>query len=359
MKHERALHIAVIVLLTILAELPASAQFFTNGDDPGRLRWWQTETPHYRVIYPEGLDSLAKVYGRELERFRLAESASSGLIPGESGKKPFPIIMHAYNGVSNGSVTWAPKRMDLYTLPDAYNPEPMPCVKSLAVHESRHLAQMQFGYKGWLRPLTYIIGDMATGAYSALWPNTWFLEGDAVTAETALTRYGRGRSADFLDYYMMAFDHGDFRNWNRWRYGSYRYYAPNHYALGYLTIAGTRYCFDDASFTERYLARPAHNPFTFFNMQRTVREASGKRFRESFDTVMTTFRDIWKEEAAKREPFTQSELLTAEGKWFRTTSGNILYDGKVYSITEGLAEPAALTEYDTATGKARRLRPFA
>lgn len=72
---------------------------------------------------------------------------------------------------------------------------------------------MQFGYKGWLKPLTWILGDMAVGAYSALWPSTWLLEGDAVTAETALTRYGRGRSADFLNYYMMAFDEGDMRDW--------------------------------------------------------------------------------------------------------------------------------------------------
>ena len=290
--------ISVAFCCIFFAVQPAHAQFYTNGDDPGKTRWSRMDSPHYRIIYPSGLDSLARVYGHELERFRMAESISSGLVPGEGYRKRTPVILHAFNGISNGSITWAPKRADLYTLQDAYDPEPMPWIKSLAVHESRHMAQMQFGYKGWLKPLTYIIGDMAVGAYSAIWPSNWFLEGDAVVAETALTNYGRGRSADFLSYYMMAFDNADWRNWYRWRYGSYRHYSPNHYALGYLTIAGTRYCFDDPLFTERYFARTASNPFRFFNTQKTVKQASGKRFKDSFSEIMTGFHEIWKEEAA-------------------------------------------------------------
>ena len=357
----KSCHHAKILMLScllLLAGHEASAQFHTNGDDPGRIRWSKMDSPHYRFIYPSGMDSLAVEYGTQMERFRMAESISSGLVPGEGYRRRTPVIIHAYHGIANGSITWAPKRADLYTLPDAYDPEPMPWIKSLAVHESRHLAQMQFGYKGWLHPLTYIIGDMAGGAYSALWPSTWFLEGDAVTAETALTRYGRGRSADFLDYYMMAFDNGDWRNWYRWRYGSYGDYAPNHYALGYMTIAGTRYCFDDPSFTERYLARPAHNPFSFFNTQRTVREASGKSFRESFDTLMTTFHSIWKQEQEARRPFTESRIVQDKGRWFTTMSGNVTYGGRVYGISSGIAESESLVCYDPHTGRTSRLRPF-
>ena len=347
-----------LILLFSMISNPAEAQFSSNGDDPGRLRWFRMDTPAYRLIYPAGCDSLAMSYGNELERFRLSESISSGLVPGEGYRRKTPIILHTHHGISNAAVTWAPKRIDIYTLPDAYDPEPVPWAKTLAVHESRHLAQMQFGYKGWLKPLTFIVGDMAPGAYSALWPNTWFLEGDAVTAETALTDTGRGRTADFLDYYMMAFDNGDWRNWYRWRYGSYRHYAPDHYALGYLTIAGTRYCFDDPLFTERYFSRLAANPFRFSNTQKTVRQASGKSFRKSFSDIMSSFHDIWKEEAEARRPFTEAEQLQTGGKWYKTVHGNVSADGKVYSIVSGLAESATLTEFDPETGKRRNLRTF-
>ena len=350
--------ISVAFCCIFFAVQPAHAQFYTNGDDPGKTRWSRMDSPHYRIIYPSGLDSLARVYGHELERFRMAESISSGLIPGEGYRKRTPVILHAFNGISNGSITWAPKRADLYTLQDAYDPEPMPWVKSLAVHESRHLAQMQFGYKGWLKPLTYIIGDMAVGAYSAIWPSTWLLEGDAVVAETALTNYGRGRSADFLSYYMMAFDNADWRNWYRWRYGSYRHYSPNHYALGYLTIAGTRYCFDDPLFTERYFARTASNPLRFFNTQKTVRQASGKRFKESFSEIMTGFHEMWKEEAALREPFTEAAQLQESGKWYREISGTTISDGRVFCIVNGMDKTSYLAEYNKVTDSFRRLSGF-
>ena len=46
----------------------AKAQFYTVGDDPGRLKWYSIETPEYRIIYPAGLDSLARVYGKLLEK---------------------------------------------------------------------------------------------------------------------------------------------------------------------------------------------------------------------------------------------------------------------------------------------------
>lgn len=350
--------ISVAFCCIFFAVQPTHAQFYTNGDDPGKTRWSRMDSPHYRIIYPSGLDSLARVYGHELERFRMAESISSGLIPGEGYRRRTPVILHAFNGISNGSITWAPKRADLYTLQDAYDPEPMPWVKSLAVHESRHLAQMQFGYKGWLKPLTYIIGDMAVGAYSAIWPSTWFLEGDAVVAETALTNYGRGRSADFLSYYMMAFDNADWRNWYRWRYGSYRHYSPNHYALGYLTIAGTRYCFDDPLFTERYFARTASNPLRFFNTQKTVKQASGKRFKESFSEIMTGFHEMWKEEAALREPFTEAAQLQKSGKWYREISGTTISDGRVFCIVNGMDKTSYLAEYNKVTGGFRRLSGF-
>ena len=354
----RHITLSSLILLFSMISNPAEAQFSSNGDDPGRLRWFRMDTPAYRLIYPAGCDSLAMSYGNELERFRLSESISSGLVPGEGYRRKTPIILHTHHGISNAAVTWAPKRIDIYTLPDAYDPEPVPWTKTLAVHESRHLAQMHFGYKGWLKPLTFIVGDMAPGAYSALWPNTWFLEGDAVTAETALTSTGRGRTADFLDYYMMAFDNGDWRNWNRWRNGSYRHYAPDHYALGYLTIAGTRYCFDDPLFTERYFSRLAANPFRFSNAQKTVRQASGKSFRKSFSDIMSSFHDIWKEEAETRRPFTKAEQLQTGGKWYKTVHGNVSANGKVYSIVSGLAESAMLTEFDPETGKRRNLRTF-
>lgn len=350
------------ITLTIICfsiwQIQASAQFSSSGEDPGRVRWNYMYSPHYKLIYPRGLDSLATVYGTLMEKYRMSESLSSGLVPGEGYRKRTQVIIHPFHGVSNGSVTWAPKRVDLFALPDAYNPDPMPWEKSLAVHESRHLAQMQFGYKGWLKPLTWILGDMAVGAYSALWPSTWLLEGDAVTAETALTRYGRGRSADFLNYYMMAFDEGDMRNWYKWRYGSYRFYAPDHYALGYMTVAGVRYFYGEPLFTDKYFERISRNPFRFFNTQKTVRQISGLRFKDSWNRITDGFHEMWQQEAELRKPFTQSERIQDKGKWFSTMSGGVVVDGELYGISSGIAEASSLVKLNPDTQTLARLRAF-
>ena len=80
-----------VALLLLLLPLVAQAQFFTAGDDPGCRRWYSIESENYRIIYPRGLDSLARVYAREMERFRKPVGLTSGYLPGECvrGKMPF------------------------------------------------------------------------------------------------------------------------------------------------------------------------------------------------------------------------------------------------------------------------------
>ena len=46
--------------------------------------------------------------------------------------------------------------------------------------------------------------------------------------ETGLWNGTRARTADFLNYYRVALDQGDYRNWFRWRYDSFKHYTPDH-----------------------------------------------------------------------------------------------------------------------------------
>lgn len=50
------------LLYLVLLPLSAGAQFVSLGDDPGRVRWMSVQTRDYRVLYPAGLDSLARTY---------------------------------------------------------------------------------------------------------------------------------------------------------------------------------------------------------------------------------------------------------------------------------------------------------
>lgn len=109
----------------MLLPCSAGAQFYVTGDDPSSLKWRSMDTDSYRVIYPVGTDSLARVYASQLEKYKIPVSRTTGHMTGHGDGKLMPVVMHAYN-TSNGSVAWAPKRMDLFTVPSAYNPEPIP-----------------------------------------------------------------------------------------------------------------------------------------------------------------------------------------------------------------------------------------
>lgn len=353
MKNKKILYLNILFLLcTICLSFKANAQFYQQGDDRGSIKWMNVNTKHYELIYPNGMDSLAYSYGYLLEKFFPYEESSIGFYPvDKQWRKRTPVVLHSYNSLANGSVAWAPIRIDLFSMPATYEPVPTPWDENLVIHESRHASQMQFTYSPKFIPLDIILGQMFNGALAGIYPGPALLEGDAVATETALSKSGRGRTADFLNYYMYAFDNGDYRNWYRWRWGSNKYYAPNHYALGYLTVAGMRYFYDDPFFMKKYFESVAHRPLKMRHMQKTMKKISGKSFNETFQEIMTGFHDIWEKDASQRSPFMPSKQFSKSPKGhteysrgvFARDNKNELY---IYSLKNSMVSSAKLVKID-------------
>jgi len=93
-------------------------------------------------------------------------------------------------------VLWAPKRMEIFTCPpqDTYAEN---WLQQLAIHEYRHVVQIDKLNQGMTKVLTYVFGEQATGAILGLFIPLWLVEGDAVCTETALSNSGRGRLPSF------------------------------------------------------------------------------------------------------------------------------------------------------------------
>ena len=189
----------VLSLALLAAGLPAAAQFYSDGSEPASTRWWQITMPDYRVLYPEGLDSLARVYADYLERVKIPVGATAGYIPNQEFRRPLPVVLYPRTADANGMVAWTPRRMQLYTTPTFLAPEPTPWPVHLVTHESRHVAQMQFVNAKPYRPYSWFVGELLGGAISSIYCGSSFYEGDAVAAETELTQVGRGRQASFLE----------------------------------------------------------------------------------------------------------------------------------------------------------------
>ena len=345
----------IIFLLTLLLPSVAKAQFYVTGDDPGRLRWNYIDTESFRIIYPQGCDSLAREYAFKLEKYKIPVSRSTGYVVGQGDGKLMPAVLHAYNG-ANGSVAWAPKRMDLFTIPTAYDPEPMPWSTMLSVHEGRHVTQMQFGMTNYQKPFTYAFGQMWNILVSLLYPGLYLIEGDAVMAETALTPSGRGRTADFLNYYRVAFDNGDYRSWPRWQFGSQKYYAPDHYALGYMTFGTIRYLYDYPDFMKDGYDMASRKLFNFSPMMAQIKQnRTGVRFRETFKEVCDTMQAIWSRDAQERAPFIYAEEVSKPSNVYTNYSHTAILGNDIYTIKSGYQHSPTLIRIDEQ-GKEKRIK---
>ncbi|MBR4826276.1 MAG: hypothetical protein IKZ91_00125 [Bacteroidales bacterium] len=351
----------VLAFALLLASIPAAAQFYSYGNEPVWTRWRQITTPDYKVVYPEGLDSLARVYADLLERVKRPVGATAGYSPNQEYRKPFPVILHPGTASANGMVAWTPRRMELLTTPTYRGPEPTPWPEHLVVHESRHVAQMQFVNARPYRPYRVIIGDLLAGAVSSVYAGSTFYEGDAVAAETELTATGRGRSASFLEYYRAAFREGDMRNYWQWRYGSLKKFTPDYYKLGYIRAAGMRDVYGVQDFTARYYERLFRKkcwPWPMFNYPKTVKELTGKKFNEAFAEISDTLRHRWLSDELARAPFMPSDTLTATERHFTEYGSLCVLDSTVYAIRSGVTKAPELVCIAPG-GKVRRLSSFA
>ena len=346
-------------LVAAILPLCAHAQiqlFSATGNDPGRLRWSTFRTGDYQLVYPRGLDSLATVYGTLLQQYSVPLSASSGFRPNEKFNRPMPVILHPYAGISNGLVAWAPRRMDLFTLPDVSGMTPIPWAKLLAIHEGRHVAQKQFLRTGFWTGFHYPFGELAEMIIGMV-PNSSLLEGDAVVAETALTEAGRGRSADFLSEMRMFFGTGDLRNWYQWRYGSIKKYTPDIYRLGYLTVAGYRYVYKDPYYTTKFLKVASTLGGAFSAMNSASKQSSGKTLPDAWDEMMRTYRDMWDLNNDHRAPFSVTEPQVALPRSYTVYAGSVPGNGDVYAEKAGMDLPAVLVRV-SPDGQEKTLAAF-
>lgn len=348
------------VALAALISLPALAQFYTQGNEPAGVRWMQLRTQDYNVVYPQGLDSLARIYAATLERVKYSVGATAGYIPNQNYKYRLPVILHPWTANANGMVTWTPSRMDLFTTPSYKAPQSAPWEEHLVIHESRHVAQLQFVNDKAYKPYGWLTGQLFAGAASSIYSGPAFLEGDAVAAETELTASGRGRQASFLEYYRAAFRQGDTRDWWRWRYGSLKYYTPDHYTAGYLRVAGIRSVYGANDFTAQYYQRIFRKkgwPWPLFNFNGTLKEVSGKKGKEAFAEITDTLRSRWKRDEAARAPFDATRQITPAPRRFTGYSGLSFLGDSLYAIRSGITKTPALVRIDD--GRSRKLSEFA
>jgi hypothetical protein len=286
------MRVALLAFVLLFAAKLVSAQSFAVIDqNPASVRFYQLNTPHFRLLYPAGADSVAQQTARRLEQVYAPVSAGLGHQP-----RRLSVLLQNQTTVSNGFVTVSPRRSEFFTTApqDPGLSGTNNWLDLLAVHEFRHVVQYDKFLQGYGKVVYAILGNNGLQIPRIGTPD-WFMEGDAVGAETILTNSGRGRIPNFdLGFRANLLANRQF-GYQKSVGGSYRDNVPNHYPLGYfLTTNLKRTNGADAwgAVLDDYMRRPPL-PFSFSG---ALKKQTGLRVEDLYARTMTDLAETFRQQ---------------------------------------------------------------
>jgi hypothetical protein len=318
------------ILLLLFLRTTVSAQFYEFGQDPASLKWKSLDTEHFRIVFPSDFAENAQSIARLMEKNYLANSAQLNHQPSK-----IPLIIHNQTVYSNAFVTWAPKRMEFFTFPDP-DLYPVDWLNELSLHEFRHVIQVDKINQGFTRFLSLVLGQQANGAVAGMMP-LWFIEGDAVSAETSLSKSGRGRLPSFeMEIKAQILSGPELYSLSKAYLGSYKDHVPDHYQLGYQMVSYARQKYGDDYWSHAldYCARRPFliSPYYFYSKKIT---GEGQSFL--YKNTMASIKEHWIKTAEIRKPDNESALNTRNSKVYTSyTYPRLMKDGSVIALKTGM-----------------------
>ncbi|MBQ1747300.1 MAG: hypothetical protein II041_01305, partial [Bacteroidales bacterium] len=364
----------------------SSAQYYDIGSEKSSIKWKTMKSKNFQIIYPEGLGKNAASYLGKVESLYGIYSDSVRYNYGLP--KRFPMVLHPFNAESNGITVWGPRQIDFIAQPpvDVISTEPWDL--SLASHEGRHAWQIAHFNRGLFKVLSWGLGDQVVGAASAVYPSRWFLEGDAVVAETQMSKGGRGRSGFFLCEVLKCivpedgdagkYFYGKNRTWDRWRFGSVKAYSPDRYSVGYMINAMARKHSGDVDLADKILNYETRHFMSANVVASAFKEYSGLTHRKYVQgDMLNEFLELNENEALEEllekaeedYPEASQTMVIDQAKrtgarhGYFTEYGNVAVVGKdsLVAVVSGTGIPGALvllTRTSDSRWKEKVLRPF-
>ena len=324
---------------------PVSAQILPVLDqNPTNVHWYRLKTPHFRMVYPAGFDSVAQRTIQRLER--LYEPTSASL---ERKPRPISVLFQNQTTYSNSFVSLYPRRSEFFVAPpqNPYTAGTLDWLDLLALHEFRHVVQNDKALQGYGRVLYSLLGNTGLGLPLLTVPD-WFAEGDAVSNETLLSTGGRGRIPNFnlaLRANLLA---GKQFDYPKAVSGSYRDNVPNHYILGYFLTTYLKQTYGPDVWS-RVLNRNYRRfpwPFAF---SASIREETGLRTEELYRKTMADLTETWQkqQESLTITPVSgfpvKAEKQQAKRKIFTNyRHPQFLTDSSVLCVKSGLGDTPRL-----------------
>lgn len=274
------------ILILLLFSTIARSQFYNPGQEPFGTQWMEIKSDSLHLIYPSWSDLVVHDYIKY--HSRAWQVSQPDLNPKFSR---IPVILHPNSVLSNGFVVWAPKRVELITIPSLDSNSEL-WLKTLAIHEVRHVLQMQSLNRGVFRVGSWFLGQQSAGIASAMLPR-WYMEGDAVYAETKYSHGGRGRQASFYRQYMAVIgQQGSTYNYSKWLLGSYKHYIPNYYSFGYMMVGFTNLKYN-SNIWNKALDKTVKRPYYIFSFNISLRQQFKHSLRDHLEESFAYCDSVW------------------------------------------------------------------
>jgi Tol biopolymer transport system component len=306
MRFRNSLRLSCFILYTLFPIL-AFGQYYNLGQDPASLKWRQIITPDFKIIYPASFEQKAKQMLPALDFIKNRGNKTLDYHP-----KRVPLIIHNYNITSNAVTAWAPARVELYTSPpqDSYAQD---WLNQLIFHEYRHVVQIDRNNQGFTKVLSWFTGEQAATMINGLFVPAWFMEGDAVCTETALSQSGRGRIPSFeMLLRSQVLQKGAF-TYDKAAFGSYKTFVPNKYVLGYSLVANVRRRYGYQAWVTA-LDEVARKPFLITPFNLGLKKAAGFSKEKLYSITMSDMDSMWKYQDARTEKSKFDQLTVINDK---------------------------------------------
>lgn len=294
----------IFLFALLMWAIPSFSQYYNDGQDRAGIKWKYISSVNFEVIFPEGFENQAEQVVHLMEKSYQFTTQTLHHQP-----KKISIILHTETVKSNAFLGWAPSRIEMYTTPHQ-NIYSQDWLEQLAIHEYRHMVQVSKLETEMPKLLRYLFGEQAAALLTALYVPFWFIEGDAVSAETGLGNIGRGREPDFhRELRTQVLDKGIY-SYDKAYLGSYKDNVANYYHLGYFMVGGARTLYDKTVWDE-VLHNVARHPLSLRPFDKGLKKSIGINKVELYDTVFAYLKQGWQKEDAEIQP-TAHKVITRE-----------------------------------------------
>lgn len=273
-------------LTSALTSINIYSQYFITGQNPASIKWKQITTERFQILYPENYSSVAQHYINTL-------NLTGSVINEEYNSKirRISIVLHNQTTTSNAIAAIAPMRLDFFEMP-SQQIYPQRWQDQLVLHEYRHTVQQYKLRQGLTEGFYYVFGEQGVAFIMGLYLPFWFIEGDAVYAETIFSSSGRGRIPDFIYPLKAQVLDKNIYKYDKALFGSYRDFVPDHYTLGYQLMAWGTYRYG-IELWDRTMNQVARRPYYIVPFTTSLKKHTGNYKVNFYKSVLGSLKQEW------------------------------------------------------------------